>query len=99
MDTTGKIIAVLMYVLLLMFMLFQHYDIIACQESIAAYKQQIAQLHLAAEQQAEDAELAYQAAQRQVRQIQDKSQTILRTKVPKDCNLAIKWIIEQAHSL
>ena len=66
---------------------------------IHTYQQQISMLKIASEQQQEDTTLAYNSAKAQMRQIQDKTQSILRAKVSSNCDQSIKWLIQQAHSL
>jgi hypothetical protein len=66
---------------------------------IHMYQQQIGMLKIDSERQAEDTKLAYESAQTQMRQLQDKTQGILRTKVSSNCEESIKWLIQQAHTL
>lgn len=67
--------------------------------NVATYQTEINELKIDSERQADDAQAAYESAQRQMRQIQDKTQKVLRTKVPKTCDGAIKWLVQQAHSI
>lgn len=62
------------------------------------YKTEINKLELQAEQQAKNYDAARQDANKQMRHIQDSAKIILATKIPKGCDEAIKWGLNEAHT-
>ena len=77
----------------------QHSQLNSARKEVDVCQQQILMLKLDSEQQEARVEQANADAQAQVRQIQNKAQAILRTKVSSNCEESIKWLIKQAHSL
>jgi hypothetical protein len=65
---------------------------------VQSYQAQITKLHDAAEQQAKDYNDAREEANQQMRQIQDNTQLILATVVPEDCDQAMQWGLNEAHT-
>ena len=76
-----------------------NYKLDSARKEVDACQQQILMLKLDSEQQEARVEQANAEAQAQVKQIQNKTQAILRTKVSSNCEESIKWLIKQAHSL
>ena len=86
-------------VALLIIVGIDEWELHSLKSVVATYKQQINTLKLDSEQQAKNAKLAYEAAQTQMKQIRDETQTILNTKVSSNCEGSIKWLTQQARSL
>lgn len=90
---------IILAVALTAFIGIQHFELKDLKSEIATYQQQILMLKLDSEEQEANTKQAYVNAQTQIKQIQNKTQAILRTKVPSNCGESIKWLIKQAHSL
>lgn len=69
------------------------------QSRINDYKAEIANLDQLSQEQAERYEEAQRSANKQMRQIQEQARLILATKVPKGCEEAIKWGLNEARRL
>jgi outer membrane murein-binding lipoprotein Lpp len=98
MNIIDMIIAIVVGVLIVI-CFEQHIRINFLDSDVATYQQQIDMLQTESAKQQKAADEAYSTAQNQMRQIQENNKKILLSKVPKDCQGSIKWIIQQAQSL
>lgn len=80
----------------LLFNIFFYEDIKGLRSDVATYKSEISQLKTDSEQEAKKVAEALITAQKQMQQVQSKSDGILKEKVSNDCNKSIKWLAEQA---
>ena len=83
---------------LLMISIAEYVEIKYLKYSVDTYQQQMAFLKLDSEKQQANTKQAYETAKKQVQDIRDETQAILHTKVSKNCEDSIQWLIKQANS-
>ena len=98
MNILDLIIAIV-FGILIIFSFVQHEEITSLNSEVLAYHEQIEMLQTESQKKQAEANDAYEAAQVQLQQIQESNKKILASKVPKDCQGSIKWIINQAQFL
>ena len=77
----------------------QYYHCEDLKNKLSNYESEIAQLHKDNLAQIQQYESAHEIAVDQMRHVQDETQGFLRTKVPKDCDSSMKWLIQEARNL
>jgi F0F1-type ATP synthase membrane subunit b/b' len=68
------------------------------KSEVSSYRAQIDVLRNDSLEQAERFDDARKQADDQMRRIQDENKKILNAKVPKDCNKAVQWALNEAHN-